>query len=67
MAKQYKENYDAFKKTATEWTKTYADLTRIRNEKILKITTMGFTPEIALQVLKKMDWDEQAALNHLLQ
>ena len=67
MAKQYKESYETFKKTAVDWTKTYADLQKSRNDKISKITEMGFTSEQAFQILKKVGWDEQAALQHLLQ
>ena len=66
MATQYKDRKADFDKTAREWTKNFANPDKIRQDKIAKITDMGFTAEQALQALEKVGWDEGEAIQKLL-
>ena len=66
VAKQYKTEFEAFKKQAKEWTEKYANPAAVENAKISKLTDMGFTNEQAREALVKVGWDEEAAINSLL-
>ena len=66
MATQFKERKADFDKTAREWTKNYADPSKIQKDKIAKIAEMGFPEEQARAVLEKVGWDEQEAIQKLI-
>ena len=66
VAKQYKENPEVFNKTAREWTKKFANEDKVKQDKIAKITEMGFSEEDAIKALNKVGWDENEAIQQLI-
>ncbi|KAF8820359.1 ubiquitin-conjugating enzyme subfamily protein [Cardiosporidium cionae] len=68
VAKMYKRSIQEFNITASTWTNTFARKNmESREEKIKKITEMGFSEEQAEDALTKHNWDETVALNTLLE
>jgi len=68
VADMFKSNRELFTATAKYWTETFASGKNDSNEdKVAKITDMGFTSEQALAALEKHGFDETAALNALLE
>ena len=66
VAKQYKENRPEFDKTAREWTLKFANENSLKQDKIAKITEMGFTEDEAIKALEKVGWDENEAIQMLI-
>ncbi len=66
MAKQYKENRPEFDKTAKQWTMEFANPDKMRQDKIKKLTDMGFTDSQAIEALEKVGWDENEAIQMLI-
>ena len=66
MAKQYKEARAEFDKTARQWTTEHANPEKLKGEKVKKITDMGFTDQQACEALEKVGWDENEAIQLLL-
>ena len=66
VAKQYLSNKKLFEQTAREWTKKFAkDPEQVHNDKVKKLTEMGFPEATARAALEKNGWDEDAAVNGL--
>ena len=66
VAKQYKENKEEFDKTARKWTAEHADPDKLKKQKIIKITDMGFSEKQAIEALEKVGWDENEAIQYLV-
>ncbi|XP_026189855.1 ubiquitin-conjugating enzyme E2 27 [Cyclospora cayetanensis] len=67
VAKMLIENPDLFHKTAKHWTETFAmQSSESQEDKVKKLTDMGFDSETARTALKNHNWDETSALNSLL-
>lgn len=65
VARQYLDDYELFKKTAKQWTETYAKVKTI-DDKVAQIVEMGFSLTAARDALTKSKGDAQAALEMLL-
>lgn len=67
VAKMLMENPELFQRTARHWTETFAMNSHDSQEdKVKKLTDMGFEAEAARAALMKHNWDETSALNSLL-
>ena len=66
VANQFKEKRAEFEKTARQWTTEHANPSKLRNEKIKKLTDMGFSEQQALDALEKVGGDENEAIQMLL-
>ncbi|KRX03371.1 Ubiquitin-conjugating enzyme/RWD-like protein [Pseudocohnilembus persalinus] len=66
VAGQYKSDREAFNQKAKEWTQTYAN-TKNQDEKVKKLLEMGFDEKKSRQALDKFAWEEEQALNWLLE
>jgi len=66
VADMYKNDRNLFNQTAKFWCDTYAGVQGSDDDKVKKITEMGFTSEQAKAALEKHGYDETAALNALL-
>lgn len=68
VAKQYLKDYDTWAKTARFWTETYATPRKEEGmeEKVAKLTAMGFADEAVRKALAANDGNEEAALMSLL-
>lgn len=66
VAKMFKEEKKKFEVTARKWTQDHANKESLEEEKIGKITEMGFSREEAITALKQSNWDETAALALIL-
>jgi ubiquitin-conjugating enzyme (huntingtin interacting protein 2) len=62
----FKENKKEFDETAKKWTLSYANKESLEEQKILKITEMGFSRDEAINALKQSNWDENIALQLIL-
>uniref|UniRef100_A0A7S0RIG9 E2 ubiquitin-conjugating enzyme n=1 Tax=Chlamydomonas leiostraca TaxID=1034604 RepID=A0A7S0RIG9_9CHLO len=65
VAKQYLSDYPLFLKTARNWTEMFA-MPKSEDEKVARITEMGFSKSDAEAALKACNGDENAALEKLL-
>ncbi|XP_071786747.1 ubiquitin-conjugating enzyme E2 K-like [Asterias amurensis] len=69
VAQQYKENQDAFQRTARHWTCAYAGAKHRStelDEKIERITEMGFDESTARDALSATSWDVEKAVDRLM-
>lgn len=67
VAKMLMENPELFQRTARHWTETFAMNSHDSQEdKVKKLTDMGFEAESARAALMRHNWDETSALNSLL-
>ncbi len=68
VARQYLDNYETWTKTAKFWTETYAAPRKEEgmDEKVEKLTAMGFPAEAVQKALVANGGDENAALVSLL-
>lgn len=66
VAKMYKEDKEKFEEMARKWTKDFANQESLEEGKIGKITEMGFSREEAIVALKQSNWDENTALQLIL-
>ena len=66
VANMFKENRELFDKTAKEWTMKFANQEGFREEKIKKILDMGFSRDNAIKALENCGWDENEALQVIL-
>lgn len=64
VASQYKNDYNAFKKTAKSWTENYAK--NQAEKKVKEISDMGFSQEDAKLALQKMGFDVEKAVDYLI-
>ncbi|KAJ3391405.1 hypothetical protein HDU92_009065 [Lobulomyces angularis] len=72
VANVYKNNQALFIETAKQWTKLYADADKkdelsIENLKIKNIGSMGFGVNLVKRALEICDWDENRAIEAILQ
>nr|CEL69274.1 TPA: ubiquitin-conjugating enzyme, putative [Neospora caninum Liverpool] len=68
VAKMMMENHPLFVKTAKLWTETFAkEAQDSQEDKVRKLTEMGFAEDQAREALRKHDWDETMALNSLVE
>jgi len=68
VAAMYKRDRPLFLRTARLWTENFASLPITSNEeKVRKLSEMGFTVDRVTVALKKTNWDETQALNLLLE
>lgn len=65
VAKMFTNNRAEFDRTAKFWTETYAKISS-KEDAITRVSEMGFNRENARKALEKHNWDEAAAVNHLL-
>eukprot|EP00050_Salpingoeca_kvevrii_P019707 m.89494 g.89494 ORF g.89494 m.89494 type:complete len:203 (+) comp8534_c1_seq1:185-793(+) len=68
VAGQYKNDHDAFDKTAKHWTKAYAmegDEGSEESEKIKQLVAMGFDEVVARDSLSTTDWNLERAIERL--
>ena len=65
VATMYKGDRAEFNRKAQEWVRTFAK-EETQDDKVKKITDMGFTEDQAREALEKFDWEEEAAVNSLL-
>tara|TARA_B100000767_G_C19514699_1_gene429886 strand:- start:216 stop:593 length:378 start_codon:yes stop_codon:yes gene_type:complete len=65
VARQYINEYDAFKKQAKEWTQQYASANS-KDEKLERLKEMGFAENQVRAALGRAAGDEQQALELLL-
>lgn len=65
VATMYKGDRAEFNRKAAEWVETFAK-EETQDDKIKKITDMGFTEDQAREALERFDWEEEPAVNHLL-
>ena len=61
----YKSDRKMFEYTAKTWTENFAKETTIQ-DKVKKLTEMGFAEDVCLKALERYDYDENLALNYLL-
>ncbi|XP_038055586.1 ubiquitin-conjugating enzyme E2 K-like [Patiria miniata] len=69
VAQQYKENQDAYRRTARHWACAYAGAkssSRELDEKVERITEMGFNESDARDALSSTDWDVGRAVEKLM-
>lgn len=66
VAKQYKEDPEAFAKQARYWTEIYAAGLQADESKIQSLVDMGFDRETATAALVKCNYDQNQALEHIL-
>ena len=71
VARQYKENRDAYDKTAAHWAQAYAGAqpsgeSAAYNAMLQEICAMGFDEATARDNLSACDWDQQRAVERLL-
>ncbi|XP_041460927.1 ubiquitin-conjugating enzyme E2 K-like [Lytechinus variegatus] len=69
VAQQYKEDHDAFIKTAEHWTTVYADgsaKNQNLEEKVRQIVEMGFEETCAREALSLSCWDVEKAIENLM-
>jgi ubiquitin-conjugating enzyme (huntingtin interacting protein 2) len=64
VASQYKNDIDAFNKTAKLWTENYAK--DQAEKKIKELTEMGFSEDDAKLALQKNGFDVERSINYLL-
>lgn len=62
----YKKDRELFNKTARDWVKKYAS-PNMYTDKIKILTDMGFEEKVCKEILAKFAWDENLALNYLLE
>lgn len=65
VARMYKLQPEVFTQTAKLWTETFAG-TDTHDEKVKKLTEMGFSKDKVQAALLKHNWDETSALESLL-
>ena len=65
VAKQYKLDPELFAKTARTWTENFAKEVTVE-DKVKRMTEMGFTEDQCMEALDRYDYDEEKALNYLL-
>ena len=58
---------DLFNKTAKYWTENFAKPEPSKAEKIKKLEDMGFAKPLAEEALQRYDFNEELALNYLLE
>jgi ubiquitin-conjugating enzyme (huntingtin interacting protein 2) len=66
VANQYKDKREEFEKTARQWTAEHANPNKMRQDKMKKLTDMGFTEDQAIEALDKVGWDENEAIQLLI-
>eukprot|EP00924_Labyrinthula_sp_SR-Ha-C_P013287 maker-scaffold_45-snap-gene-1.110-mRNA-1 protein AED:0.05 eAED:0.05 QI:56/1/1/1/1/1/4/77/208 len=64
VAGQFLKEQEKFKETAREWTRKYA---KMDQEKVDRLTNMGFDEEKVRNVLREVDGDEEKAIEKLLE
>ena len=67
VAKQYKEDRELFNKTAAEWTDIHAKGANPHDFSIKKLIDMGFCEDDVKVALEKSNWNEDEAIQVLLQ
>ncbi len=67
VAKQYKGDRELFVKTAKYWTENFAKPEPSKEEKIKKLIDMGFAKLLSEEALQRYDFNEELALNYLLE
>ncbi|PHJ22023.1 ubiquitin-conjugating enzyme subfamily protein [Cystoisospora suis] len=68
VAKMMMENHPLFLQTAKLWTETFAkNGEESQEDKVRKLTEMGFGEDQAREALRKHNWDETLALNSLVE
>ena len=65
VANMYKSDREQFNSQARMWTQSFA-VEATQDDKVKKITEMGFTEEKAIAALERYEYDEELALNWLL-
>jgi len=65
VAKEFKTDKKKYIQTAKTWTDSYANF-KNNEEKIKKLSEMGFAADKAKEALMKANWDEETALNYLI-
>ncbi|XP_070552643.1 ubiquitin-conjugating enzyme E2 K-like [Ptychodera flava] len=71
VAKQYKENPEAFQETARHWACAYAGAPGSQHnlsleDKLSKLREMGFDETLSREALSMYSWDVEKALEHLM-
>lgn len=67
VAKMYKNDYETFKQTAAYWKDTYATGITSHDQKINALVEMGFEEAMCRQKLEENNWDQERAMEALLQ
>ncbi len=67
VAKQYKGDRELFMTTAKYWTENFAKPEPSKEEKIKKLIDMGFAKLLSEEALQRYDFNEELALNYLLE